>query len=1230
MKQTEQEHPGPSPKAAEDPRLVAALEEYLAALEGGETPDRDRFLARHPEIAQSLAECLEGLEFIRTAASEVRQPAAASPTGAPSTDTFLPEGPLGDYRIVREVGRGGMGVVYEAVQISLGRRVALKVLPFAAALDPRQLQRFKNEAQAAAQLHHTNIVPVFGVGCDRGVHYYAMQFIDGQTAAALVREARRLAGLAEPDAAATPSPPQPGGGGRGIAADSTLAALATERSVTSPGYFRTVAQLGIQAAEALEHAHQLGIVHRDVKPANLLVDVRGNLWVTDFGLAQFHAEAGLTRTDDVLGTLRYMSPEQVRGRHAVVDHRTDVYSLGVTLYELLTLEPAFAATNRNELAAQIACEEPRPLRRLNKGLPAELETIVLKAMEKDPAERYATTQELADDLRCFLEDRTIRAKRPTLVQRLRKWAQRHRSLVRAAVAVLFVATVAALVSAALIGGAMLQARQERDRANQAASERAAALRQVDEQRLRAEKTILLALTALDEDYLQLVERQLPGFRRGRQPDRRVLERALHIHKQLVEYHTTDPGLRQAIGNGFRRVGDIQGWLGESREAERAYRQGIALLGQLAKEFPAVPRYRYELAGINDRLGLFLVNERRPREAEEPLRRSLALYEHVQEELAGETVETRLEALKPGNLPREEEDALRRSPARREKLAGKCWNRFRNELANNHDHLGQMFAATDRPREAEQAYRRALDLQNKLVDDDPTEPSFRFALACMVENRANLFRETGRPREAEQGYLRAQALLKQLVAELPGTPTCRQSLAMNWDSLGLLLEATGRRREAGEAFDRALELKQQLVTDFPDRTGYQYLLAVGRKEQGNRLEAANQPAEAEHAYRRALVLLDKLLAEDRDVAEHQYQLACSQSALAKLLVTTRQIPEAEKLLLQARDRYEKLRADTSLEVRPELASNQNTLGLVLEATGRAREARPVYEQAVALWEELADEHPRVASHHSNLGSTLANLARTLNALQEWEKAHPLAERAVGRQRVALQQKPGDAAYGRLLQDHYLILAESWLCLGKHEGAAQVAAEFVRAGRTSSPDSYVAADILVHCVPLVENDDRLSPAQRRAGVRDYVDRIHACLRDLDRQGAENPAVEKALARFLAVYALPGVGDPERALTMARRAIDRSPRDGTWHSVLGMALYRTGQWPAAVTALNKAIALRSGDGLDGFFLAMAHWRAGDKDKAALWYDRAAAWMAKHQPYRRDLRLIRAEAAALLGRDE
>jgi serine/threonine protein kinase/tetratricopeptide (TPR) repeat protein len=425
-------------------RLSLIVLKCLEAMDRGEPVDRTDLLARHREFEAELNKFLDDQEQVDACAAPLR--ILANAAAAPLSSLAHPS-TLGDFRILREVGRGGMGVVYEAEQISLARRVALKVLPFAATMDSRHLQRFQNEARAAASLEHPHIVPFYGVGCERGVHYYAMKFIEGQSLAELIRKQNETS---EPRPTLEPRPrgsgePQPLPVCRGSDTTSPLRAIPTEGAPRDAGAFRQIAEWGIQAAEALEHAHSLGIVHRDIKHANLMIDSNGSLWVTDFGLARTAAEAGLTMTGDVLGTLRYMSPEQALAKHGLVDHRTDVYSVGVTLYELLTGRPAVNGKDREEILNRITLEDSKPPRSFDATIPRDLETIVLKAMAKSPAERYATAADLASDLRRWLEDRPIQAKRPGLVQRSRKWARRHRTTVTAA-------AVALLVVLMLLGG----------------------------------------------------------------------------------------------------------------------------------------------------------------------------------------------------------------------------------------------------------------------------------------------------------------------------------------------------------------------------------------------------------------------------------------------------------------------------------------------------------------------------------------------------------------------------------------------------------------------------------------------------------------------------------------------------------------------------------------------------------------------------------------------------------
>ena len=354
-------------------QLVSVLDQYLADLQAGHSPDRAQLLIDHQELAHELADCLAGIEFVHQAAKPV--------TGIPTQ--------LGDFRIVREVGRGGMGVVYEAEQLSLKRRVALKVLRFGVTADAELMQRFQREAETVAHLHHTNIVPIHAVGCEQGVHYYAMQFIEGESLAAV------------------------------------LVQLGHDRSAGQAVDFRQVAGWMLQAAEALAHAHQRGVIHRDIKPSNLILDPEGTVWLTDFGLAKRADEVTMTAAGILMGTPRYMSPEQAAAARQPIDHRTDIYSLGATLYELATGKPVFDGTTPQGVITQILNTEPVAPRVLQGMLPRDLETIILKSLAKNPVGRYQHARDLADDLRAYLDNRPIRARRATLRERAVRWARKH-------------------------------------------------------------------------------------------------------------------------------------------------------------------------------------------------------------------------------------------------------------------------------------------------------------------------------------------------------------------------------------------------------------------------------------------------------------------------------------------------------------------------------------------------------------------------------------------------------------------------------------------------------------------------------------------------------------------------------------------------------------------------------------------------------------------------------------
>jgi WD40 repeat protein/serine/threonine protein kinase len=494
-------------------------EEFLARFRRGERPAVQEYTAKYPENAAQIRDLFPALVVLEQAApasdSESVSPDTASPANAA---VGLPE-QLGDYRIVREIGRGGMGVVYEAEQQSLGRRVALKVLLRDATRDARMVARFRRESRAAAQLHHTNIVPVHEVGQQDGLCYYAMQFIRGQALDEVFREVCRLRQIGAPHAGQTGAavvnpqihslstvPVGQAGVANGMAdhepapvpvsprpAETTTAALPDHSELSSVTsnyrrYCRNVARLGLQAAEALAYAHGRGIVHRDIKPANLLLDTTGVLWVSDFGLVKTQ-DSALTDTGDLIGTVRYMAPERFRGE---CDARADVYALGLTLYELLVLRPAFDGQDRMHLIDQIGHQEPARPRTLDPRIPRDLETILMKAIEKDPRRRYPSAEALAGDLRRFLADEPIQARRIGPLERLGRWGRRNPVVAGLIAAVVLVTAL----GFAGVFGQMQVANEQRDEAQQ---QRDLAQRQRDEVRAlndRLQRTLYAAHISL--------------------------------------------------------------------------------------------------------------------------------------------------------------------------------------------------------------------------------------------------------------------------------------------------------------------------------------------------------------------------------------------------------------------------------------------------------------------------------------------------------------------------------------------------------------------------------------------------------------------------------------------------------------------------------------------------------------------------------------------------------------
>jgi tetratricopeptide (TPR) repeat protein/tRNA A-37 threonylcarbamoyl transferase component Bud32 len=905
----------------EDPRVIAALEEYLSALEAGQPIDRHEFLARHATIADVLAKYLESLEFVQIAVPELhRSFRSHSPASTGCVERPAPAR-LGDFRILREVGRGGMGMVYEAEQLSLGRRVALKVLTFVATMDPRQLQRFHNEARAAAALHHANIVPVYAVGCERGVHYYAMQFIDGRTLADLITELQSLARHSEQTPKREQEAIAPDSFRAGLPADTVaetvykaMTGVSTLTASKGRDFFRTVAQLGVQAAGALDHAHQLGVVHRDIKPGNLLLDDRGNVWIADFGLAHIPSDPRLTLTGDVVGTLRYMSPEQALAKRLVIDHRADIYSLGVTLYELLTLRPAIDGENREEMLKKIAFEEPIPPRRLNKAIPPELEIIVLKAIAKNPDERYATAQELADDLHCFLEDRPIRARRPSLQVRLARWSRRHKSLVASILAALLMGLV---VLAGSIGWVVSDRAARRAKNQQLIARALTESEQWQEDRRlpqalsaarRADE--LLAGADVEEDFRERVRNRLADLELLDRLEKVRLEKMTAIKDGRFDAESTDALYIQM----FREAGlDVEALPAE--EAGERIRKRSSVAVELAGVLDEWASIRLDLRGVEDpgwKVLLRIAQRTDPDPWRSQVRKALQDWD-------GQALRRVVASEEAFHLPAGLLSFLgfvlrldRETRGQAERFLREAQRRHTSDFWVNEDLY--WFYNVVQPTQGEEAIRFAA----VAVALRPQSPGAHLNLGFALE--------------------RSKSRLDEAIAEYREAIRLNQDFAEAHINLGTALRNKGQLDEAIEVYREAIRINKNLAGPH-----------IGL---GNALRDKGQLDVAINEYREAIRI-------NTNFAEAHTNLGIALSEKGQLDAAIDEHHEA-------------------IRIRKDFAEPHNSLGALLMGKGRLDEAIAEYREAIRIQKDHANAH-------YNLGNALHKKGRPDEAIAEYQEA-----------------------------------------------------------------------------------------------------------------------------------------------------------------------------------------------------------------------------------------------------
>lgn len=896
-----------------DDPIDTLAEEFAGRWREGERPSVEEYVDRYPQWAEEIRAVLPGVVLLEQL--KPRQAERTTPKASEPGPTKPPER-VGEYRILREIGRGGMGVVYEAEQEPLGRRVAIKVLPRQLLANEKLRARFRRESQAASRLHHTNIVPVFGAGETDDFCFYVMQRIVGQ-------------GL-----------------------DQVIRSMAENKDNPPRKLGHTAAQIGIQVAEALAYAHTQGVLHRDIKPSNLILDGGGAVWVTDFGVAKLVEEANLTQSGELVGTLKYMPPEQFSGQS---DTRGDVYSLGVTLYELLTLRPAFPDTTPQHLIQLITQDAPPRPRKWNPDIPRDLETIVLKASARDPGQRYQKPGELADDLRRFLDDRPILARRAGPAEQTWRWCRRNPALAfTTAVAFLLMVavTLISVVAYAQTAAANLKTAQ--------------ALAAEMAQREHAEKASTLALDVLNRIYDRFAPTRLvvtpqaaneQGIEVPPQPALppeavTLMEDLLRTYEQIARSAGEFPRLQPQAAEANYRIGDIRHRLGHYDAAVNAYRSAIALYTKILPD-PAEDFIRIKLARTYNELGQTLRSLQQLDEADRMYERAIQTLVEAPPELAGR-------------------------PECRYQLARASF------MFGQRDQLGPPPGGPPNrpPRPGEPGHGPpGLGREPPPPPPDrpphPGEPGhglFRFLLGPPPPDCP-----PGPPPDGNHPGKRAADLLEQLVREFPAVPEYRHLLACCYRDL-----PPDRFRavepSAKPNTERAVILLRQLVTDFPRVPDYRLDLCetLARPAPPDRFRDPISEEQKRKQLEEAVALSAALVGEYPNVPDYAAAHARYLDHLGIALFLAEQSADGEKLLQKAVAIQNKL-----VKQYPEvvafglwLSLMERSLGRIQSERGAWKEARTHLESAILRMEALRKKNTRMGSVRPYLGMAYRDLAQAL--------------------------------------------------------------------------------------------------------------------------------------------------------------------------------------------------------------------------------------------------------------